>query len=73
MTPQEIVSLLTDSGLGIASFAALCFFGYKVMGAANLFMTNHMAHIQDSLEFLVRNSGEANDKLDQMIAKLQKD
>ena len=68
---EHLTKLIDQYGFGGVSFLALGYVGYRflnwldamtVMGTK--FMTNHMDHLQDGMETLVKNSTTANEILD---------
>lgn len=69
MTLQETLKLISDSGLGLASFAALLFFGYKAGVFAKNFVENHLRHLQDGIDKLVEGTERVNEKLDRLLEK----
>ena len=60
MEIKELVKLVADNGIGVGSFAALMFFGYKLTSSMGVFLTNHLVHLQDTFE-------EISSKLDKVI------
>ena len=56
--------------MGVLSFAALLFGGYKLFIWLEEVKANHLTHIQTSLNVLTQNSTDANQKLDQQTSKL---
>ena len=60
MEIKELVKLVVENGLGVGSFVALFFFGYKLTSSIGVFLTNHLVHLQNTLE-------EISSKLDKVI------
>lgn len=56
--------------MGVLSFAALMYGGYRLFVWLEEVKSNHLAHIQASLNTITQNSTEANQKLDQQTSKL---
>lgn len=64
MNPTELVKLVTESGMGVLSFAALLYGGWKMLQWMEEIKSNHLPHLDAKLERLVENSNDANKKLD---------
>lgn len=72
MEVQTILQSVADSGLGVASFVVLIYFGVKAAKFGKVFVENHLVHIQGSLDKLTDNSTQANVKLDEQTLILHR-
>ena len=72
MEIESIAKVVTEGGMGVASFILLIYFGIKSAKFAKVFVENHLAHIQGSLDKLTDNSTQANVKLDEQTSKLNR-
>ena len=55
MELETLAKIAETSGLGILSFIALVYFGWKVMRFMDALINNHLEHIQRSLEDIANN------------------
>ena len=72
MDITELVKLVTESGMGVLSFAALIYGGWKLLMWLEEIKSNHLVHLQGSLDKLTENSTEANKKLDEQNKILER-
>ena len=64
MDIQTLVKLVSASGMGVLSFAALLYGGYHILNWLDEVKNNHLSHLQNDMAKLGENSTEANKKLD---------
>lgn len=75
MTPEQILTLIENKGVGFVLIVGLLYLLYAAYRGAKkvvadfydlfkLAVHNHLTHLQKSMETLVDNSTEANKKLD---------
>lgn len=75
MTIEQVLTIIENKGVGFVLIVLLIWFVWKLANGVekavadfyDLFhkaVYNHLAHFQDSLETLVKNSDDANKKLD---------
>ena len=69
MDPTQTLELISNYGLGVVSFAALLFFGWKTGTWMQSLTENHLKHLQASLDKLVDGSEKQNEKLDKILEK----
>lgn len=72
--PPELIPLIkpiTESGMGVLSFAALLYFGFKFLSKFDQALTNDLPHIKQVAEEIRSNTQETNRKLDEIIQKLK--
>ena len=65
MTIDQVVKLILESGMGVASFAAIMLIGYRGGQFLTTLTENHLVHLQASMDLV-------NDKLDKLIDVLTK-
>ena len=63
---------IAKMGMGVASFSALLYFGYRLLEWLEAVRTNHLPHIQESLDKLTELSHQSNQKLDEQTVALER-
>lgn len=66
MDITQIIKLATESGMGILSFVALLYFGWKAGEFAKEFMENHLTHLGGSMDKILETMVEMNEKLNRI-------
>jgi hypothetical protein len=68
---ESLIKLVTENGLGVASFCALCYGGWQVIRKLELMNTNHLTHIQSATSKTLEAANKTNEKLDELIAAVR--